>query len=155
MVGRVVAGDPNVALWIDVDAVLVFRPVVSRARAAPALDEVALGVELSNRWHRLAAPHGGLCRFRTFLVVQYRVGPVQHPYVIAAVHGQARDLSENPVLLERLRPERIDDEPRAARHALRLGAPRRHLRAADCDEYDNDGCDSEPGLLHMLPLCRR
>src|SRR5215218_3544123 len=47
--------EPDEALVVDVDAVLVLRPVVALARAAPGLDEIALGIELEHRGGGLAA----------------------------------------------------------------------------------------------------
>ena len=50
-----VAADPDVALVIDVDAVVRSRPVVALARAAPVPDQVAGLIELQNRRRGSAA----------------------------------------------------------------------------------------------------
>src|SRR5262249_59744576 len=50
-----VAGDPDIALRIDVDAVLALRPLRLRVARAPAAQVVARGVELDHRRRRLAA----------------------------------------------------------------------------------------------------
>src|SRR5437870_2361469 len=53
-----VAREPDVALRIDVDAVLAFRPLVARARAAPAAQVLAARVEFGDWRERLAAAVG-------------------------------------------------------------------------------------------------
>jgi hypothetical protein len=50
-----VAGEPDVPLGVHVDAVLVGRPVIARARPAPGLEEIPLGVELHHRRRGRAA----------------------------------------------------------------------------------------------------
>jgi len=56
-VGTAVAADPDETLVVHDDAVVRLGPRVGRAglRAAPAADEVALGVELEHRRRRIAA----------------------------------------------------------------------------------------------------
>src|SRR2546428_11251649 len=46
---RVDAGDPHAVLVVDENAVLGVRPVVSRARSSPCLDELTGLVELDHR----------------------------------------------------------------------------------------------------------
>jgi hypothetical protein len=63
-----VAANPDETVRIDVNAMLVLRPVIAVRGSAPALDEVALRVELQ---------HGrrGPCQ----LFVAQRARPLQHP----------------------------------------------------------------------------
>src|SRR4029453_4117287 len=83
--------DPDVALVVDVNRVLVRGPLVAVALAAPALDVVAGGVKLHHRRRRVAAFRVGVQRF---LVARQRPGPLQDPDVIARVDAQPSDLSE-------------------------------------------------------------
>lgn len=48
-VGCAVAGDPNEALVIDIDAVFILRPVVTLARAAPSAQQIACRIKLQYR----------------------------------------------------------------------------------------------------------
>ena len=79
--------DPDVALVVDVDAVLVLRPLVLRRLAAPALEVVAGGVELHHRRRRRAAGRLGILRL---LVVVQRPRALDDPHVIARVDVEAR-----------------------------------------------------------------
>ena len=50
-----VAADPDVALVVDMDAVVGFRPLVALARPAPGAHQVAVRIELQDRRRRAAA----------------------------------------------------------------------------------------------------
>ena len=63
-----VAPDPDKAFRIDINSMLRFRPVITRPRAAPSLDEVAFSIEFQH-WRR-----GLRLLFRA-----QRVRPLQHP----------------------------------------------------------------------------
>src|SRR5262249_44611964 len=107
-----VAADPHVALVVDGDAMVRLGPVVALSLAAPVADQVALAVELEHRRRRGAA-HRGLRRGgRVLLAGLERAGAMADPDVIARVHRHADRLSEDPVVGQRLRPQRIDFEPR-------------------------------------------
>jgi hypothetical protein len=61
---------------------------------------------------------------RPYLAVAERARPVHDPDVVVLVDGHARDLAQDPVVRQRLRPERVDLE---LRHAARsLGRSRIH-----------------------------
>ena len=110
--------NPDVALVVDVDRVLVLRPLVAGRLAAPALDVVAGGVELHHRRRRRAARRLGILRL---LVVVQRPRPLDDPHVIARVHVEAGHLAENP-LRRHLRPQSDrpgTPAPCAARRAVR------------------------------------
>src|SRR5258706_12142452 len=104
IVRRIVAGSPHVALPVDVNAVLVLRPVIPLPGAAPGLLDVAVPVELDDRRRRLAAAVRRRLLLRTLVVVEQGGGTMQDPHVILAVDGHARDLAPDPVALERFWP---------------------------------------------------
>ena len=103
---------PDEIIVIDVDAVLGRRPIVALARPAPVLHQVAGLIEHQHRRGRHAAPH----RRRTFLgralALVERTRALHDPDIVEAVGADARDLAEQPVVRQRLRPERIDLELR-------------------------------------------
>src|SRR6185295_17861332 len=107
-----VAGKPDVALLVDVDAVLALGPFVASAWAAPALEQPAVGRELQDRRRRDAAAGLGRALLRPLLVVHQRGRPVHDPHVVVVVHGDAGHLPEDPAVRQRLGPERIDGELR-------------------------------------------
>src|SRR5207245_2633189 len=63
-----VAPDPDKAFRIDINSMLRFRPVITRPRAAPSLDEVAFSIEFQHRRRGLR-----------LLFRAQRVRPLQHP----------------------------------------------------------------------------
>ena len=79
---------------------------------------------------------------------------MQHPDVIARIDRESGYLCEYPVLLERLRPVRIDGELRAARGALRRRRAGSGLRATKCDQRADDRREHEKNLLHVDSSCR-
>ena len=130
-----IAGEPDEIIVVDVDAVLDFRPLVALAGAAPALEQVA-GLTSNTRTGGAAAQHldtGGFCSAARSRARQ-RARPLDHPDAIEPVDGDAGDLAEQPVVGQRLRPERIDLELGQAR---RYPVPRpttgaaRHAAATD------------------------
>ena len=84
-----VAGDPDEALLVDVDAVLVGHPRPGLG-TAPALDEIAVGVELHDRRRRRAALVARRLQRRAFLVVGERARPLQHPDMVVGSDRDAR-----------------------------------------------------------------
>jgi hypothetical protein len=101
-----IAADPDEVLRIDEDSVLPFRPVEALAVAAPACQQLAGPIELEHRRCGL-----GTLRFRD------RSRPVQHPDVIARIHGDRRHFAQYPIVRNR-RPGRIDLECRRTPLAL-------------------------------------
>src|SRR5262249_10681191 len=55
MVARIIAGDPDVAVLVDENAVLHLGPVVAFARAAPRAQQIPVGIELEDGRRRRAA----------------------------------------------------------------------------------------------------
>ncbi len=108
----VVAGEPDEIVVVDVDAVLALRPIVTGPRPAPVADEIPRGVEHQHGRRRSAAL--GLRRIllgRALALVE-RAGPLHHPNMVESVDPDAGHLPEQPVVGQRLRPERIDHELR-------------------------------------------
>ena len=97
---RVVAADPDVVLVVDVDAVLGVRPLPPLGRAAPRLQELAVLVELQDRWRGVV-----------FLFRRHRARPVQDPDVVVPVDGDRRGVAHDPVVGEP-GPRRVDFEHR-------------------------------------------
>ncbi len=130
--------DPDVALVIDVNPVLVLRPFVPVAGTAPGAQHRAVRRELDHRRRRHAA-HAVLAALAGV------EGPrtVQHPDVVVGVDVDARDLPEHPVVGQLARPERVDAELRDVLPGLgRLGLSgargaggqrERHERARNSD----------------------
>ena len=95
--------------------------------AAPVIDQVALGIELEHVRRRRAAvglDRVGRCADLGTLVE--RVATVDDVNVIPRVDPDADRRAEDPVIGQRLRPERVDLEHR--------GIVQRALRAAEDDQ---------------------
>ncbi len=102
-----VAADPYESLPIDPDAVLALGPVVAVARAAPALDQCSVAIELEH-WGRGTVP----------LFLGDGAWPVQHPDMPVRRGRDRRDLAEHPVI-RHVRPAGIDAKGRRARLCAR------------------------------------
>jgi hypothetical protein len=113
---RTVAGQPNVVLIVDVDAVLVLRPRLPGGRATPRLHERAGLVELEYGRCRPAAERAGRRQRGALLVVGERLGALHDPDVIALVDRHAGRLAHQPAVWQGLGPERIDLEHWGAAH---------------------------------------
>ena len=144
--GPAVAADPDVALVVDEDAVVRVGPFVALARSAPVPQQVARLVELEDR-RRARAALTRLHLERLFVVAERRRAAMDDPDVIVGVHPDADRGAENPVIRQRLRPQRVHFEPRRLDGALALGV--RCLlehRLADRkrrEECDKAGTDEE------------
>ncbi len=76
-------------------------------------EEVALFIELENRWRRRATlrrgRRGGGMLFAGFK----RSRPMDDPNVILGIHGDADGLPHDPMIGQRLGPHRVHFEPRS------------------------------------------
>src|SRR5437660_5229918 len=108
MIARVVAGEPDVVVLVDENAVLGLRPIVTFARPAPGAVELAVLVELEHRWRRGAAFGGRRFLHRALLVVDKRRRTLEHPNVVVSVDRDVGDLPEDLVAGQGLGPERVD-----------------------------------------------
>src|SRR5258706_10317859 len=106
-----IAAEPDIALVVDEHAVFVGRPVIAfgRLRPAPRLDEVAILVELDNRRRREAA-FGLVAPLGALVAVVHRTWALADPDIVVLVDEDAADLSEDPILRQRLGPRRVDLE---------------------------------------------
>jgi hypothetical protein len=119
VVRSAVAADPDVALVVDVDAVVRGRPGVARAAlTAPPPQQRAGRIELENRRRDLAALAGLLVGGAFDLVED--VGPVHDPHVVLGIDPQPDRLALVHPVGQRFRERRIDLEPRRHHGAFRL-----------------------------------
>ena len=112
LVAIVVAADPDGAVLVDVQAVLVRHPLVAVTRAAPVAQQISVDVELHDRRRRLAAFGLGRVLLRSLLVVDQRCRTMENPDVAVRGGRDPGHLPENPVFRERFRPERLGLERR-------------------------------------------
>ena len=121
-----VSPNPDVAFVVDGDPVVRLRPVIAGSRTAPVAGQIAVAVKLQHRRRRCAALGDPRCGGGVDLARLERSGAVNDPDVIGAVDRDADRLPENPVIRQRLRPQRIDFEPRRG-DAVRRGGRRSPL----------------------------
>ena len=103
--------DPDVALGIDGDAAGRDGPLESLPCAAPLSDEISRWVEAQNLRGRRAADlrSGRIQREAGFRSGRQRIESAVHePDVLFRVHGNARHGAQDPMIGQRLRPERIN-----------------------------------------------
>src|SRR3954447_15925026 len=93
-----VAADPHKAFAVDVDAVLVLRPVVAFARPAPRTEQPPFAVEFENRRRRRAALRRRRMERQGLLVLGERARSLQDPDVIVGVDRDPAHLAEDPVV---------------------------------------------------------
>ncbi|TMG76439.1 MAG: alpha/beta hydrolase, partial [Betaproteobacteria bacterium] len=125
--GAIVAAQPDVALVVDMDAVLSFGPFVAARRSAPRLDEVARSIEHDDR------RRGHRC-----LIGRQRARTVQHPDVALRIDGDAGGISQLP-LWRHLRPGGIHLERRHGSFRGRCLACELLPRAGDDDRSRQNG----------------
>src|SRR5581483_10685021 len=75
-------------------------------------------------------------------VVGERARPLEHPDIVLRIDRHAADLTEDPVMRQRLRPVRIDAE----RGGLRVGG---EARKQSCQKRDNQ---CRPSAFHKRVL---
>ena len=94
-----VAADPDIALVVDVDAMVRLRPLVTLPRAAPGSDEVAFGVEDENGRRRTAALRDRRAQLGAALVVvERRRAAMDYPDMILVIRPHADRHAEKPVV---------------------------------------------------------
>jgi hypothetical protein len=107
-----VAGQPHVVVVVHVDAVFAVWPLVALAGSTPRPHQVAGLVEDQHRRRGATARAVGRRLLRTQLALREASGALHHPHVPALVDGHARHLTQDPVVGERLGPERVHLELR-------------------------------------------
>ena len=147
-----VAADPDVVHVVDEEAVLPVGPLVAVTGTAPGLDDVAFLVELDHRRRGDAALRGRRVGRGAALALGQRPRPVQHPDVVARVDRHADDVTEQPLVGKRLRPEWIHLQL-LSRHGVlgHEGAVERAVPKAERDTARDEG-RRHPRL--MFPLHR-
>ena len=123
-----VTRDPDVAVRIDRDAMFGRGPFVSVAWPAPGLHHPPGVVEFQDGRRRNAAPGLGRLHRRGALAVGDAGRTMQHPDVIAGIHGNAADHAGGPAIGQGLEVERIEFEP------WHRAGWRRLLICARCDD---------------------
>src|ERR1700677_94488 len=107
-------------------------PVHSLPGVPPATEEVSFLVELEH-WRRGHTALGGwgIRRGPDFHLLE-RVRAMNDPYVIVSIDGHPCDVSQNPMIRERLRPHRVNFESRCLETVL-VG----YLAFGDTAEHHN------------------
>ena len=98
-----VAADPHIALVVDVDAVIGFRPLVALPRTAPGPDQVSGGIEHEHR-RCTAAALAHLELQGLFVVVERGRAAMNDPHVVLLVDPYPDGRPEQPMIRQRLRP---------------------------------------------------
>src|SRR5262245_7794437 len=102
--------DPDVPFVVDSNGASRLRPFISLARTAPVADQIAGLIELENLRRRDAAA-GRRVEDPALFVIAERIGASMcDPDVILAVNGHACYRTENPVIWQRLWPQRVHFE---------------------------------------------
>src|SRR5262249_42054359 len=122
------------------NAVVRLRPFVARPGAAPGAYEIAVGIEHENGRRGSTALGNGRIELGTALVVVQPAGAaMDDPHVVLLVDPGADRPAQQPVVGQRLRPQRIDLVDRCAdARALRLGLALQN-RLADAERHDGRG----------------
>src|SRR5206468_3975958 len=139
------AADPDIALVVDVNAMVRLRPLIALTRATPGADQAAILIVDQDRRGGAAALRDRRIELGAALVVVQAAGAAMNdPDVILLVDPCADRPAQEPVVGNRLRPERIDlvDGRRYAR-ALRIGVLLQQ-RLADA-KRDNPGGERDAG----------
>ena len=121
MIVGLVASQPDVAVAIDVDAVLALRPLITSTGSAPASQQFAVGRKLQHGRRGRTAAGFGWRLLRALLIIDERRWPVNDPDRIALADRDARDLTEDHVIRQRFWPGRDDGVLRGRGGLLREG----------------------------------
>src|SRR6266849_3609189 len=103
-IGWAAAADPNVSILVHVNSVLGLGPIESFTGSTPGMEEMSLLVELEDWWRSDAAHRTRRGQRGANLIGGVRGGPLQDPDMVVAIHGQAADLPDDPVVWKLLRP---------------------------------------------------
>ena len=140
-----VAGDPEVALGVDGQSVLVQRPLVAGPGPSPRLEHFAVLIELHHKGRGNAAVADRRLLGGVVFVLLERSGTVQDPHVVVrGVDEHAADGPENPIPLK-FRPGGIDLERWYAARWL-LG---RNRAFDDGDPSGDDDCEESYGVTSV------
>src|SRR5207247_7527501 len=107
-----VAADPDVALGVDRDSLIGFRPIVALTPSTPTRQQVALLVVVQNRRRRRATLRNRWIGRCVQLTLLERPRAMDDPDVVFVVDRHSNGLAQQPMVRQRLRPQRIDFESR-------------------------------------------
>src|SRR6266849_5722557 len=106
-IGRPAPADPNVSVFVRINSVFGLGPIKSFAGPAPGMEQMSLLVELEDRRCSDAAHGTRRCERDANFIGGVRGGSLQDPDMVFAIHSQAADLSDDPVVWQLLRPKRV------------------------------------------------
>src|SRR5262249_25454177 len=99
--------DPDIAFVVDGYSVIRVGPIVTLAWSSPTRNEVSFLIELQNWGCWSAAYCCRRIRCRMDFVGFERTCAVNDPHMVLSIDGNDNGLSENPVVRQRLWPERV------------------------------------------------
>ncbi len=137
-----IPANPDISFVIDGDAVVALRPLVSRARTSPGIDQISCRVKFQNGRSHLAAHADRRSGIRAFEIVFNGPRPMNDPDVILGIDGQADGGSLHPMIRQRFRPVGIDFENRR----LRRGCA--GLRIECANEHDDSQAGTDGSEFH-------
>ncbi len=142
-----VTGEPDEVVVVDENTVLRLRPLIAGAWTAPRAHQVAGLVEHQHRRCRGAASGQGRILLGRALPLGQRTRALHDPDAIKPIDRDAGDLTEYPIVRQRLRPQGIDLELRNGC----LGILRR--RGARRRQYAGHGQQSISHAFHHFLPC--
>src|SRR5215831_3464492 len=102
------AGEPDEIVVVDENTMLRLRPFIAGTRTAPRTHEVAGLVKYEHGWRRDAAPGRTRILLGCPLSLGQRIRALDDPDAIKPIDRDAGDLTKDPVVRKRLRPQCID-----------------------------------------------
>ena len=102
-----VSANPNVTFVIDRDAVIRVGPFVALPRTAPMPDEIACLIEFENRWGGQTARRARRIRGGIDFLCFKRASSMNDPDVVLCICRHSDRVTQNPMVRERLRPQRV------------------------------------------------
>src|SRR6185437_2131442 len=105
-----IAAEPDEALVIDIDAMLVLEPVIALARATPGAQHVPFLVKFDHRRRRHAAFGAWWNERRRLFIIGERARALDDPDVVLRIDRYACSLPHDPVVGERFGPRSVDLE---------------------------------------------
>ena len=140
-VESIARAEPDEAVVIDIDPVLLIKPGIALARTAPGLEDVALGIQFENRGCGKTTIGDRWILCGPDLLTGQARRHVNHPEVVVFVNEEPSDVAEDPVVGKGRRPRRVHFPLWRCGRCRFRGLPRR-LRAAR-DSNEKQGCDTE------------
>ena len=118
-IGFSISSQPHVPIGRDIDAVLVFKPVVALAWSSPGADHLALGIQFDDRRSSDTA-FGAFVKQAQFVHGQ-GLRAMNDPDMVVSIHRHPCHLPQDPLMGQGFDPKWVDLKP---------GAPRRTFDAS-------------------------